>query len=115
MTEEQINIAIAEACGWTEIGLVDTLCGIHPEMKSLKAYDGGPLDYPRWQIPNYCNDLNAMHKAEKILKLGLRNTYDAELGLLAERDYCFIWETTARQRAEAFLKTLNKWEGTPIQ
>jgi len=52
-----------------------------------------------------------MHEAEKTLKLGLRNTYDAELGLIAKRDHCFIWETTARQKAEAFLRTIGKWEG----
>jgi hypothetical protein len=84
MTNEQINIAIAEACGWER-----------------EFYD--ILD-----IPDYCNDLNAMHEAEEVLKLGLRNTYDAELGLIAKRDHCFIWETTARQRAEAFLRTFNR-------
>ena len=35
---------------------------------------------------------------------------DAELGLIARRDHCFIWETTARERAEAFIKTIGKWE-----
>ena len=88
MTNEQINTAIAEACGW-----------IIPE------------NPPTGYFPNYCNCLNAMHEAEKTLKLGLRNTYDAELGLIAKRDHCFIWETTARQKAEAFLRTIGKWEG----
>ena len=103
MTEEQINIAIAEACGWKYIN------------NETYAPDGSFWWSKKAEFPDYYNDLNVMHEAEKILKLGLRNTYDAELGLLAERDYCFIWETTAVQRAEAFLKTLNKWEGTPIE
>lgn len=50
-----------------------------------------------------------MHVAEKILKLGIINRYDAELGLITQRDYCFIWETSAAQRAEAFLRTLDSW------
>lgn len=86
MSKEEINIAIAAACGWA-----------HP---SVQPY----------AFPDFCNDLNAMHEAEKTLKLGMRSRYDAELFMLAERDHCFIWEATARQRAEAFLKTIGKWE-----
>lgn len=59
--------------------------------------------------PNYFNDLNAVHQLEKVLKGGMRSKYDAELGLIASRDHCFIWETTATQRCEAFGKTLNLW------
>ena len=44
-------------------------------------------------------DLNAMHEAEKILRIPQ----------YAERlDYCV--DATAAQRAEAFLKTLNLWK-----
>jgi hypothetical protein len=93
MTDEQINIAIAQACGI--------------DIEKYLMEEGG---INTSALPDYCNDLNAMHEAEKTLKLGLRSTYDAELGLLADRDYCFIWETTARQRAEAFLKTINMWK-----
>jgi hypothetical protein len=60
--------------------------------------------------PNYLNDLNAMHEAEKMLKGGMRSKYDAELTLICSRDYNFIWESTASQRAEAFLRTIDKWE-----
>ena len=62
------------------------------------------------ELPDYCNDLNAVHEAEKFLKIGLRNTYDAELSIIAVREHCFIWETTARQRAEAFLRTIGQWK-----
>ena len=96
MTDKQVNKAIAEACEWKG----------HPFCTDMA---GNP--FPGWdEPPDYCNDLNRMHEAEKTLKLGLRNTYDAELGLIAKRDHCFIWETTARERAEAFLKTIGKWE-----
>ena len=93
MTQEQKRIAIAEACGWNEMR------------------DG------RWKLgdqverflPDYLNDLNAVHELEKILEGGLRSTYDAWLGITAKQDHCFIWETTAAQRCEAIGKTLNLW------
>jgi hypothetical protein len=60
-----------------------------------------------WMIQkNYCADLNAMHEAEKVLSSTQQDEYwDC---LIDEGvDYLFA---TARQRAEAFLKTLGKWE-----
>lgn len=100
MTNEQINAAIAEALGWrvedgvymwTEHGIDKT----------------APLSMWDW-----CNDLNAMHEAEKILtelqctffRTNLRERLESHS---ASR---FIWHATARQRAEAFLRTLGKWE-----
>jgi len=56
--------------------------------------------------PDWCNDLNAMHKAEKTI-LDINDGYGWELS----RTECFtVWHATARQRAEAFLRTLGKWE-----
>ena len=94
MTPEQQRIAIAEACGWTtkHKGLW---------VERLQTYAA---------LPDYLNDLNAMHEAEKVLKGGMRSKYDAELTLICSRDYNFIWESTASQRAEAFLRTIDKWE-----
>jgi len=65
-----------------------------------------------YTVPDYFNDLNAVHELEKVLKGGLRNTYDARLGIIAEQEHCFIWETTAAQRCEAFGLTLGLWEAT---
>ena len=87
MTPEQQRIAIAESC------------------RRLKVHGHSVAG-----IPNYLNDLNAMHDAEKVLKGGMRSKYDAELTLICSRDYNFIWESTASQRAEAFLRTIGKWE-----
>ena len=94
MTPEQQRIAIAEACGWTtkHKGLW---------VERLQTYAA---------LPDYLNDLNAMHEVEKVLKGGMRSKYDAELTLICSRDYNFIWESTASQRAEAFLRTIDKWE-----
>jgi hypothetical protein len=91
MTPEAQRIAIAVACGWTDTQIIDG-------------------KYGQTDVPDYLNDLNAMHDAEKMLKGGMRSKYDAELTLISSRDYNFIWESTASQRAEAFLRTIGKWE-----
>ena len=101
MTPEQQRIAIAEACVWT----------VHPKNKWVVIPPNSPHSVqPLYTLPDYLNDLNAMHEAEKVLKGGMRSKYDAELTLICSRDYNFIWESTASQRAEAFLRTIGKWE-----
>ena len=64
----------------------------------------GPLE----GIPDYLNDLNAIHEAEKVLNPSQEQLYFEKLhevsGSLA------FYRATAAQRAEAFLKTLNLWE-----
>lgn len=101
MTDEQINAAITEA--------IDA----DPHWKCAK---------------DYCTDLNAMHDAEKVLDgahswNGEEHHWNAEeayMGHLTDiitrdsrqknsDDWQFVC-ATARQRAEAFLRTLGKWE-----
>jgi hypothetical protein len=105
MTNEEINIAIAEACGWQFVTYKETFA---------KPPNGGPCQYKEG-IPNYCKDLNAMHEAEKTLILTKRGEYLWHLALICcnceEGSRTFETTTaTAKQRAEAFLKTLGKWE-----
>jgi hypothetical protein len=111
MTNEQINIAIAEACGWTEIDGLSAkgLMGKPPEKLCSFAY-----------LPNYCNDLNAMHEAERSLNSQQVQYYTLNLLRVTNNDGakfhgtlgCFAHvRATAAQRAEAFLRTLGKWEG----
>lgn len=114
MTDKEINEAIAGVCGWK--------CKGHPDQ--LKATDGwGEFSYqfvirPDGQlvthnsIPNYCNDLNAMHEAEKTLyDPSMRRDYSSILGCLVKGYICLdAIYATARQRAEAFLRTLGKWK-----
>jgi hypothetical protein len=98
MTNEQINIAIAEACGWSndDIERGYTLCQFTED------------------IPDYCNDLNAMHEAEKSLNQIQARAYSDFLDQ-SEQDGtwagCHCFHQTAAQRAEAFLRTINKLEG----
>lgn len=98
MTDEQINAAIAEACGWTEVN------SAHRSGKAPGAdYVGGEF------IPDYCADLNAMHEAEKVLRdTDLLLKYG--MHICNSHHYQYLLCATARQRAEAFLRTLGKWE-----
>jgi len=65
--------------------------------------------------PDWCNDLNAMHEAEKVLT-GYEQiaTYVWHLenrsGDWSTDEHLMATHATARQRAEAFLRTLGKWE-----
>lgn len=57
---------------------------------------------------DFLNDLNAMHKVEKVLTADQRDTYIIWLARICPLG-TFIFSTAA-QRAEAFLKTLNLWK-----
>ena len=95
MTPKAQRIAIAEACGWK------------PDKRGLGWLSPHGYYAPE---PDYLNDLNAMHDAERVL-----NQEQKE-------DYFFIifnfygnWpkaiQATAAQRARAFLRVIGKWEG----
>lgn len=128
MTPEKQLIAIAEACGWHNVHFdyleeedsQGGVCGIPPRNVGLNKNH----DY----VPNYLNDLNAMHDAEGILdgmSIDTRSLYydylmlmHAELfeksrdGLKRDpfnREWVVI-RSTAAQRAEAFLRCIGKWE-----
>jgi hypothetical protein len=73
-------------------------------------------DYGSAGIPNYPFDLNAMHEVETILNADQMVSYDYHLDRVVGNgrqglniEY-FLWSATAAQRAEAFLRTIGKWE-----
>jgi len=100
MTAEQQRITIAKACGW----LQSRTChwgGWWYLKKGKRAYQQTP--------PDYLNDLNAMHEAERTMgDPQLWGEYQSYLSD-AMRNIGWIYHATAAQRAEAFLKTLNLW------
>ena len=116
MSPEQQRIAIAEACGWT------ALTEEQPFMTALpKHWQGAESRMP---LPDYLNDLNAMHEAEEMLNRNQLYLYGNELDRITlpknkiEMAYVHgpeagmypeLFRATAAQRAEAFLKTLGKW------
>jgi|Laugrefa1bdmlbdn_1035148.scaffolds.fasta_scaffold33053_3 hypothetical protein len=97
MSEQEINEAIAEACGRER----NPDGGWYPD-NGLRAGTQA--------IPDYCSDLNAMHEAEKVLTDDQFKwyTYWVEK-LMPETKYrCYLC-ATARHRAEAFVRSMGKW------
>ena len=98
MNPEQQRIAIAEACGWSTNKLADN-DGVwfSPEGKMEPS------------LPDYLNDLNAMHSAEQVLTPEQRDDY--YYAFLHDKDIDHSWtvSATASQRAEAFLRAICKW------
>ena len=115
MTPEKQRVVIAEACGWQRCYVnSDEFYGVNPN---------GIYTI----MPNYPFSLNAMHDAEKFIlstdlyiqyvnylfrSVGLNRTY--YMGATpevfpADRQFA-VFHATAAQRAEAFLRTIGKWE-----
>lgn len=135
MKKESQCIAIAEACGWSNFEFVENCvpakypgatvarygqCGTVPKGNLESIYDFT-------ELPDYTHDLNAMHEAEKVLiahsqqdrfvdNLWLVIGAGAHCGNLDSRAQEWILvHSTAPQRAEAFLKTLSKWETAEVR
>lgn len=101
MTDEEMRIKIAEACGWTEIVHHKLHAGNEGLLGTHIAADG--VRDRDW-VPDYLNDLNACSEFEAMLTSAERFTYIVELNKLCGDEPSAVW-ATARQRAEAFLKT----------
>lgn len=109
MSPDAQRISIAEACGWTGCHSVANLpCGIAPGEREHR------------QVPDYLNDLNAMHEAEKVLKdwnkyvcmvakVIVGDTRPRAAGNLYHVASSVLIHATASHRAEAFLRTIGKW------
>ena len=95
MTREKQRIAIATACGWT----ADSWCLTPSGWVFADA------------IPDYLNDLNAMHEAEKVLT-GYQQTVTYSDNLMKIVGYHTFdsAHATAPQRCEAFLRVMGLWE-----
>ena len=106
MNADDQRIAIATVCGWTEI----EPCTCHNGQ--FRGFQPTPGAHKK-HTPDYLNDLNAMHEAEKMLQQHMEKWWNyvsqlavvnSTLGTGGEA------HATAAQRAEAFLKTLNLWK-----
>jgi hypothetical protein len=106
MSPNEIDKRIAIACGWKDVRYTGIFVkGIPPDWN----------DTDRFEIPDYHRDLNAMHKAEKVLSRGENYNQTGGFGryktALAEVcDEQHPIDATAAQRAEAFLRTIAQWE-----
>jgi len=68
---------------------------------------GEPMSVVRIPVPDFVNDLNAMHEAENSLTTSQMTTMSQYL----HRQLGMLWGfATASQRADSFLRTVGKWK-----
>lgn len=115
MTDQEKRIKIAQACGYENVFAMGDHVVHQP--KGCRGFV---------PVPDYLNDLNAMHKAEKTLS-STKNTIPEDAGFCSEWDsyianlewvvaatcdedsiYAKALSATANQRAEAFLQTIDE-------
>lgn len=124
MTDQEINVAIALIRGWKR-----------PDDPDVMKFKQGWLMPEKWwmdplgvlkfkhDIPDYCNDLNAMHSAEStivdwrrysdvLMQVIEDSSPELAVRFLGDRVGLRYYSThaTARQRAEAFLRVKVKWK-----
>lgn len=103
---------IAEFCGWKR-----ELHASPTGVERMRWITPEGYESAQGALPRYFNDLNAMHKAEQSLKFSERLEYARQLAFVMTpevmRDTIRVKElymATAAQKAEAFLRTIGKWE-----
>jgi hypothetical protein len=106
MNEEEQRIAILKVMGWTET---------EPWLDGRRCFERADSN-GGWNfddLPDYLNDLNAMHEVERALNISDEQiTYwKNTLEFVCNRDNTITLMATAAQRAEAYLRTIGKWEG----
>jgi hypothetical protein len=125
MTPDQQIIAIATACGWTDIRRQRLYAG-DQDLWGTKLIGG---EKHRNRLPDYLGDLNACHEMEKMLSGEKKEQFifwldhlhpSADIHYAQKKrelrlDIFDLVHTTAAQRAEAFLRTLGLWQATPTQ
>lgn len=110
MNKEQMRIPIAEACGWTKCRL--TIKGAGAPERSPSPHGFPPGKNYEAPLPEYLSCLNAMADAESKLPddnslHGLVVYHNKLLRICGSHKACI--SAKAEQRAEAFLKTIDKW------
>ena len=124
LTEEEKRIKVAELCGWithtreemVRDGIGQSIEDFPEDYKTFDNSDGECFYLEIDSLPDYLNDLNAMHEAEKLPYHGgitVGNSSDYQTAL---EDITGGWEydcnmpvmfcATAAQRAEAFVLAL---------
>lgn len=119
MTEQEKIIAIAEWRGWTNVHWYEDddgpgfLTGIpspsSEQMLKLPAWRVHDLLTYGDKVPNYPNNLNACHEAEKGLIPQQRVDYSNNLAKICGTQMEKIF-ATSQQRTDALVKTIGKWK-----
>jgi hypothetical protein len=111
MTPDEINIAIAEFCGFKDVHF-------SPSWNKVIGTKHEPEGNEYEVIPNYYGSLDAVHEAEKHApkrKEYAYMLYRVVSGLASDIYVHWsdigedIFDATAPQRCEALLKTIERW------
>ena len=101
MTPQEQRIAIAEACGWKNVA---------PQIVKNVKHEGDDTTVGIWSdsgwVPDYLNDLNAIHEAEKVLNTPThmqKHAWNNYKAMLEEATRGSSFHATAKQRSKAFL------------
>lgn len=103
MTDDEMREAILKHLGWCRF----------PSLAGMWMDPTGKLDWP----PSYVNNLEQIHQLEKTLKnvneLGkyadILDSICVPVHICNLTHWQSVMMSTARQRAEAYLKTVGKW------
>jgi hypothetical protein len=101
MTDAEINMAVAQACGWINCRV--EFAGGKPSGRHLP--DG--LEH---ELPDYVHDLNAMNEAEKGLTVNEQRLYVYGELIQICGNHRLAYLADARVRAEAFLRVKGLWK-----
>jgi hypothetical protein len=110
MKPEAQRIAIAEACGWkfSKIKGEFRYVSIPPDGVAVANRNFGDVS----NLPDYLNDLNACHEAEKVLNLAQFWAYADWLKEARHKRGLGVDEyitATAALRSESLLRALHLW------
>lgn len=97
MSDDEINVAMADAMGWRK-------------EDGVYVWTANGIDCTCDELWDWANDLNAMHLTEKTLSEANMFVMAYHIERLVSRHGQHYFHATARQRAEAFLRTLGKWK-----
>lgn len=125
MTEREQQIAIAEFCGWKLSKETDRFGNAYYQ-KGEDYRRAGEFPRTATPIPDYLNDLNAIHEVVNHFSFHQRENYNAKLfqvvsGVnqsiaITEPNYIFqALNATAAQRCEALLRTIGEWQESAVK
>jgi hypothetical protein len=112
MSENEMNIAIAECCGWTHTKTInnpnETAYGRHPVHTADVTWE--------LPLPNYCGDLNVCQEMIQLLE---SQGWSCIIIVENNKRCCTFWRRGVEYKVignylptaicEAFLRTLGKW------
>lgn len=116
MTNEQINKTIATYIfGYEDYDMLYNISSPTNVHRERKLFGAKKNDNYWTRVPDYCNDLNAMHEAMRTLsEEQVEKVWETLCDMIPFNPHSFrnglVFDASAIVRAEAFLRVIGKWE-----